>query len=167
MRKDILLKTAPLFFLSLFSNQAFAQNAENQKETIENKEFTLPDVSQTIICTRLEGRTPVPEAESLESLASHKCSMAIFLSVQMIDEVVKRLLKHYDKTTPIAIVQRATWEDQKVVMGTLETIAELVKKEKITKTAQILVGNFMGNEYSKSKLYDKAFSHEFRKGIEE
>ncbi len=131
------------------------------------KEFTLPDVSQTIICTRLEGRTPVPEAESLERLASHKCSMAIFLSVQMIDEVVKRLLKHYDKTTPIAIIQKATWEDQKIVMGTLETIAELVKKEKITKTAQILVGNFMGNEYSKSKLYDKAFSHEFRKGIEE
>ena len=131
------------------------------------KEFTLPDVSQTIICTRLEGRTSVPEAESLESLASHKCSMAIFLSVQMIDEVVKRLLKHYDKTTPIAIVQRATWEDQKIVMGTLENIAELVKKEKITKTAQILVGNFMGNEYSKSKLYDKAFSHEFRKGIKE
>ena len=131
------------------------------------KEFTLPDVSQTIICTRLEGRTPVPETESLESLASHKCSMAIFLSVQMIDEVVKRLLKHYEKTTPIAIVQRATWNDQKIIMGTLENIAQKVKDEKITKTAQILVGNFMGDEYSKSKLYDKTFSHEFRKGIEE
>jgi len=129
------------------------------------KEFTLPDVSQTIICTRLEGRTPVPETESLESLASHKCSMAIFLSVQMIDEVVKRLLKHYDKTTPIAIVQRATWDDQKIIMGTLENIAQKVKDEKITKTAQILVGNFMGDEYSKSKLYDKTFSHEFRRGI--
>ena len=131
------------------------------------KEFTLPDVSQTIICTRLEGRTPVPETESLESLASHKCSMAIFLSVQMIDEVVKRLRKHYDKTTPIAIVQRATWEDQKIVMGTLENIAQKVKDEKITKTAQILVGNFVGDEYSKSKLYDKTFSHEFRRGVEE
>ena len=136
-------------------------------KTEDGKEFTLPDVSQTIICTRLEGRTSVPEAESLESLASHKCSMAIFLSVQMIDEVVKRLLKHYDKTTPIAIVQRATWEDQKIVMGTLENIAQKVKDEKIMKTAQILVGNFMGDEYSKSKLYDKTFSHEFRRGVKE
>ena len=131
------------------------------------KEFTLPDVSQTVICTRLEGRTPVPESESLESLASHKCSMAIFLSVQMIDGVVERLKKHYDINTPIAIIQKATWEDQKIVMGTLENIAELAKKEKITKTAQILVGNFMGNDYSKSKLYDKTFSHEYRKGIKE
>ena len=102
------------------------------------KEFTLPDVSQTVICTRLEGRTPVPETESLESLASHKCSMAIFLSVQMIDKVVKKLLKHYDESTPIAIVQKASWKDQK-----------------------------MGNEYSKSKLYDKTFTHEYRKGIKE
>ena len=125
------------------------------------KEFTLPDVSQTVICTRLEGRTPVPETESLESLASHKCSMAIFLSVQMIDKVVKKLLKHYDESTPIAIVQKASWKDQKIA------IEEIVKKEKITKTAQILVGNFMGNEYSKSKLYDKTFTHEYRKGIKE
>ena len=131
------------------------------------KEFTLPDVSQTVICTRLEGRTPVPETESLESLASHKCSMAIFLSVQMIDKVVKKLLKHYDESTPIAIVQTASWKDQKIAMGTLGNIEEIVKIEKITKTAQILVGNFMGNEYSKSKLYDKTFTHEYRKGIKE
>lgn len=131
------------------------------------KEFTLPDVSQTVICTRLEGRTPVPETESLESLASHKCSMAIFLSVQMIDKVVKKLLKHYDESTPIAIVQKASWKDQKIAMGTLGNIEEIVKKEKITKTAQILVGNFMGNEYSKSKLYDKTFTHEYRKGTKE
>lgn len=131
------------------------------------KEFTLPDVSQTVICTRLEGRTPVPETESLESLASHKCSMAIFLSVQMIDKVVKKLLKHYDESTPIAIVQKASWKDQKIAMGTLGNIEEIVKKEKITKTAQILVGNFMGNEYSKSKLYDKTFTHKYRKGIKE
>ena len=131
------------------------------------KEFTLPDVSQTVICTRLEGRTPVPETESLESLASHKCSMAIFLSVQMIDKVVKKLLKHYDESTPIAIVQKASWKDQKIAMGTLGNIEEIVKKEKITKTAQILVGNFMGNEYSKSKLYDKTFTHEYSKGIKE
>ena len=128
------------------------------------KEFTLP--SQTVICTRLEGRTPVPEKESLESLAAHRASMAIFLSVHMIGDVVKRLATSYPMTTPIAVVQRATWEDQKVVMGTLETIEKLVKEAGISKTAQILVGDFLGNEYEKSKLYDKTFTHEFRKGIE-
>lgn len=130
------------------------------------KEFTLPSVSQTVICTRLEGRTPVPEKESLESLAAHRASMAIFLSVHMIGDVVKRLATSYPMTTPIVVVQRATWEDQKVVMGTLETIEELVKEAGISKTAQILVGDFLGNEYEKSKLYDKTFTHEFRKGIE-
>ncbi|MEG0398417.1 MAG: precorrin-4 C(11)-methyltransferase, partial [Cetobacterium sp.] len=130
------------------------------------KEFTLPGISQTVICTRLEGRTPVPEKEALESLASHKASMAIFLSVHMIGDVIKRLATHYPMTTPIAIVQRATWEDQKIVMGTLETIEEKVKEANISKTAQILVGDFLGNEYEKSKLYDKHFTHEFRKGIE-
>ena len=130
------------------------------------KEFTLPNVSQTVICTRIEGRTPVPERESLESLASHQASMAIFLSVYMIDRVVESLLKHYPKTTPVAIVQRATWEDQKIVLGTLETIEEKVREANINKTAQILVGNFLGKEYEKSKLYDKYFSHEFRQGIE-
>lgn len=131
------------------------------------KEFTLPDVSQTVICTRLAGRTPVPEKESLESLASHRASMAIFLSVQMIDEVVEKLLKHYPITTPVAVVQRASWKDEKKVIGTLENISELVKKENITKTAQILVGDFLGNDYSKSKLYDKTFTHEYRQGKSE
>lgn len=130
------------------------------------KEFTLPSISQTVICTRLEGRTPVPEKESLESLASHRASMAIFLSVHMIGDVVKRLVTHYPMTTPIAVVQRATWEDQKIVLGTLETIEEKVKKANITKTAQILVGDFLGDKYEKSLLYDKHFTHEFRKGIE-
>ena len=102
------------------------------------KEFTLPDVSQTVICTRLAGRTPVPERESLESLASHRASMAIFLSVQMIDEVVEKLSIHYPMDTPVAVVQRATWKDEKKVIGTLATISDLVKKENITKTAQIL-----------------------------
>lgn len=131
------------------------------------KEFTLPNVSQTVICTRLEGRTPVPEEESLDKLASHKCSMAIFLSVHMIDDVVEKLLKYYDEDTPIAIVQRATWKDQKIVQGKLNNIVEVVKESNITKTAQILVGNFLGNKYSKSKLYDKYFTHEFREGIKE
>ena len=131
------------------------------------KEFTLPDVSQTVICTRLAGRTPVPEKESLESLASHRASMAIFLSVQMIDEVVEKLLKHYPITTPVAVVQRASWKDEKKVVGTLENISDLVKKENITKTAQILVGDFLGDNYSKSKLYDKTFTHEYRQGKSE
>lgn len=130
------------------------------------KEYTLPNVSQTVICTRLEGRTPVPESEKLEELAKHKCSMAIFLSVHMIGEVVKRLMTSYSPDTPIAVVQRASWKDEKIVVGTLETIEELVKNAGINKTAQILVGNFLGNEYEKSKLYDKYYTHEYRKGID-
>ena len=127
------------------------------------KEFTLPDVSQTVICTRVAGRTSVPEDEDLDKLASHKASMAIFLSVGMINEVVKKLKKHYPGSTPAAVVQRASWPEQEILIGTLDDIAQKVEKEKITKTAQILVGNFLGNEYKKSKLYDEKFTHEYRK----
>ncbi|MGO1652005.1 cobalt-precorrin-4/precorrin-4 C(11)-methyltransferase, partial [Senegalia sp. (in: firmicutes)] len=127
-----------------------------------NKEFTLPDVSQSVICTRLEGRTPVPELESLEKLASHKSSMAIFLSIQMMDKVVEKLLTHYDENTPVAVVQKATWPDEKIVEGTLKDISKKVEEADIRKTAQILVGNFLGDKYSLSKLYDKNFSHEYR-----
>lgn len=130
------------------------------------KEFTMPEVSQTVICTRLEGRTPVPEKEKLESLASHQASMAIFLSVQMIDEVVKSLSVHYPMTTPIAVVQKATWDDQKFVLGTLQDIAEKVKDAGINKTAQILVGDFLGEQLAQSKLYDKHFTHEYRQARE-
>jgi len=127
-----------------------------------NKEFTLPDISQTVICTRLEGRTPVPESESLDKLASHKASMAIFLSVHMIDNVVSRLTKHYDKDTPVAVIQKATWDDQKIVQGKLSNISDKVKEANINKTAQILVGDFLGDKYSLSKLYDASFSHGYR-----
>jgi len=127
------------------------------------KEFTLPSISQTVICTRMEGRTPVPEKEKLRLLASHQASMAIFLSVQKIEDVVEELVVHYPKTTPVAVVQRASWPDQKVVYGTLETISERVKEADITKTAQILVGEFLGDEYEFSKLYDPTFTHEYRK----
>ncbi len=126
------------------------------------KEFTLPNVSQTVICTRMEGRTPVPEKESLESLAAHRASMAIFLSVQMIDKVVEKLTVHYPKRTPVAVVQRATHSDQKVVLGRLEDIVQKVKDANITKTAQILVGDFLDTEYELSKLYDASFAHEYR-----
>lgn len=127
------------------------------------KEFTLPSVSQTVILTRVEGRTKVPKLEQLDKLAAHQTSMAIFLSVQMIDKVVNQLLSHYSPETKIAVIQKASWPDEKIVMGTLTTIAEDVKKANITKTAQILVGDFLGDQYELSKLYDKTFSHEYRK----
>lgn len=130
------------------------------------KEFTLPDISQTVICTRLEGRTPVPESESLESLASHRASMAIFLSVHMIDEVASRLIPHYGESAPVAIVQKASWSDQKIVTGTLSNIAKKAREAGIEKTAQILVGEFLGDEYSRSKLYAPDFSHGYRGGNE-
>ncbi|WP_061316218.1 precorrin-4 C(11)-methyltransferase [Clostridium botulinum] len=131
------------------------------------KEFTLPGVSQTVILTRVEGRTPVPEKEDLELLASRGASMALFLSVGMIDKVVTKLRKGYGRNVPIAVIQRATWQDEKVVIGTLDDIAKKVKDANITKTAQILVGDFIDCKYDKSLLYDEKFTHEFRKGINE
>lgn len=131
------------------------------------REFTLPSVSQTVILTRVEGRTPVPEKENLEKLASIGASMALFLSVSMIDKVVEKLRKGYGRNVPIAVIQRATWGDQKTVIGTLDDIAEKVKKENITKTAQILVGDFIDCEYDRSLLYDENFTHMFRKGKDE
>ncbi|MDK2919074.1 MAG: precorrin-4/cobalt-precorrin-4 C11-methyltransferase [Candidatus Petromonas sp.] len=131
------------------------------------KEFTLPGVSQTVILTRMEGRTPVPEKESIESLAQHRASMCVFLSVHMIDKLVEKLLVHYPLNTPIAVIQRASWNDEKIVVGTLEDIADKVKEADITKTAQILVGDFLGDEYELSKLYDKGFSHGYRRAKDE
>lgn len=128
-----------------------------------NKEFTLPGISQTIICTRLEGRTSVPEKENLENLAKHRASMAIFLSIQNIKEAVEKLLTGYEKYTPVAVVYKATWKEQKIIFGTLLDIVNKVKKEDIKKSAVILVGDFLGNKYERSKLYDKSFSHEYRK----
>ncbi len=129
------------------------------------REFTLPDVSQTVILTRIEGRTPVPENENLVSLAKHKASMAIFLSVQDIDNVVQKLLEGYENPkTPVAVVYRASWEDEDIVIGTLENIAEKVKAAGIRKQAQILVGDFIDTDYSLSKLYDRTFTTEYRKG---
>ncbi len=127
------------------------------------KGFTLPGVTQTVILTRMEGRTPVPEKESIESLAKHRATMCLFLSVHMIDKLVERLLTSYTVNTPVAVIQKASWEDQKILIGTLGDIAEKVKDEGITKTAQILVGDFLGDEYELSKLYDKNFSHEYRR----
>ena len=130
------------------------------------REFTLPDVTQTIILTRIKGRTPVPEKENLVKLAKHKASMAIFLSVQDIDTVVEELIEGYgSEDTPVAVVYKASWEDEKIIIGTLKDIAERVKSEGINKTAQILVGNFIQGAYERSKLYDPTFTHEYRDGI--
>lgn len=129
-----------------------------------NKEFTLPGVSQTVILTRLEGRTPVPEKEDIEALASHGASMAIFLSVHDIEGVVEKLKKGYGRDdVPVAVVYKASWQDQQVVFGRLSSIADKVIEKGISKTAQILVGDFLESDYERSKLYDPSFSHEYRK----
>jgi len=129
------------------------------------REFTLPGISQTVIITRLEGKTPVPEAESLELLAAHKCSMAIFLSVQDIDKVVARLVKGYGSTeVPAAVVYKATWPEQRIICGTLGDIADKVKAEGIGNFSQILVGGFIEGDYGRSLLYHPDFSHGFREG---
>lgn len=126
-------------------------------------EYTVPEVSQSLIITRMEGRTPVPEKEKLRSFAAHQTSMAIFLSVSSIEEVVRELTEGgYPSDTPCTVIYKATWKDEKQVSGTLETIAELVRKEKIKKTALILVGRFLGEEYHYSKLYAPTFQHEYR-----
>ncbi|MGN0581219.1 MAG: precorrin-4 C(11)-methyltransferase [Oscillospiraceae bacterium] len=131
------------------------------------KEYTLPDVTQTVILTRMEGRTPVPERESIEELAKHRATMILFLSVGMIDELVIKLKTSYPETTPVAVVYKASWPDQKIIYGTLSDIAAKVKEAGIRKTALVTVGDFLGNEYELSKLYDKTFSHEYRQGISE
>ncbi|MCC7554418.1 MAG: precorrin-4 C(11)-methyltransferase [Methanobacteriaceae archaeon] len=126
-------------------------------------ELTLPEISQTVIITRPEGRTPKPEDESLTSLASHHATMCIFLGIGMIDKVVEDLSEEYDENTPVAVVRKATWEDQLIIKGTLKTIAQKVKDENITKTAMIIVGDVLDpGDFTPSKLYDKNFKHEYR-----
>ena len=130
-------------------------------------ELTLPEVSQTVIFTRRGGRTPVPEKEDLALLAAHQATMMIFLSVGMIEEVVTDLLAGgYPEDTPVAIVEKVSWPDEKQIRGTLSTIAALVKEAGITKTAIIAVGKVLaeGPPPALSKLYDEAFTHGYRKG---
>ena len=127
-------------------------------------EYTLPDVSQTVILTRMAGRTPVPERESIESLAAHNATMVIFLSAGMTGELSERLISGgYSPDTPAAIVYKATWKDEKVVRCTVGTLAEAARENGISRTALITVGDFLGNEYELSKLYDKDFETGFRK----
>lgn len=126
-------------------------------------EYTVPEISQSLIITRMAGRTPTPALESLESFAAHRTSMAIFLSVQDISQVVGKLVKGgYPLSTPVAVIYKATWPDEKSVRGTLDDIAGKVNEAGIRKTALILVGDFLGEEYYYSKLYAADFSHEYR-----
>ncbi len=131
------------------------------------KEYTLPGVSQTVILTRMEGRTPVPEPEHIERLAAHRSSMVVFLSVGEIDTLSEKLrMGGYPADTPAAVVYKASWEEEKIVTGTLLDIADKVKAAAIRKTALVLVGGFLGDKFERSRLYDEHFSHEFRKGKE-
>lgn len=124
-------------------------------------EYTPAEVSQTLIITRMAGRTPVPEPENLRALASHRASMTLFLSVSMLKDVCAELTAGgYPEDTPVAVVYKATWPEQEVVRGTLADIAE--KAAHIKKTALILVGDFLRESDKRSKLYDPAFAHACR-----
>jgi precorrin-4/cobalt-precorrin-4 C11-methyltransferase len=131
-------------------------------------EYTLPEVSQSLIITRLEGRTAVPEGERIELLAQHGASMAIYLSAGMMDELSRKLMQGgYSADTPAAIVYKATWPEEKKIVCTVGTLAESARQEEIYKTAVVLVGDAIGcGDYGKSKLYDPTFSTEFRKARE-
>lgn len=132
------------------------------------REYTLPGVSQTVILTRMEGRTAVPEREQIEMLAAHQTTMVIFLSVGQIEELVIRLQDGgYPQDTPAAVVYKASWEDEKIVVGTLADIAAKVREAGIRKTALVTVGRFLGDSFELSKLYDASFTHEYRQAKSE
>ena len=128
-------------------------------------EYTLPGVSQTVIITRAAGRTPVPEKENIRSLAAHRATMAIFLSAGLLEQLEEDLVEGgYPPETPAAIVYKATWPDEKVCICQVSTLAETAQKEGINKTALILVGDFLGQQYDRSLLYHPNFTTSFREG---
>ena len=130
-------------------------------------EYTLPDVSQSVVITRMAGRTPVPEKESIEKCAAHQSTMVIFLSTGLLDELEGRLIEGgYEEDTPAAIVYKATWPEEKVFRCTVSTLAKTAKENQITKTALIVVGKVLDTTYERSKLYDPGFTTEFRKGTD-
>lgn len=133
-----------------------------------NLEYTLPEVSQSVIITRMAGRTPVPEKESIESFAAHQATMVVFLSTGLLEELSKRLIEGgYSKDTPAAIVYKATWEDEKSFVCTVGTLAQTAKENQITKTALMIIGEAVAHSnYERSKLYDPGFTTEFRKGTD-
>lgn len=133
-----------------------------------NLEYTLPEVSQSLIITRMEGRTKVPEKESIESFAAHQASMAIYLSTGMLEELSRRLIEGgYKADTPAALVYKATWPEEQAFVCTVGTVAKTAEKNGITKTALVLVGDVIAHTgYERSRLYAPDFSTEFRKASE-
>ena len=132
-----------------------------------NAEYTLPGVSQTVIITRMEGRTPVPEGERLAALAAHGATMVIFLSIGLIDKVQAALLQGaYTAATPAAVVYKATWPEEKILRCTVGKLAAQTQAAGITKTALIVVGDFLAARYDRSCLYDPAFTTEYRRGTQ-
>lgn len=127
-------------------------------------ELTLPEVSQTVIVTRAAGRTPVPPTEALDSLAAHQVTMAIFLSSSLAAEVQAQLLKHYPAETPVAVVQRASWPDQKILRTTVDSLAATMKEAAVSRTAIIYVGAALAGQGEESHLYARGFSHGYRRG---
>lgn len=131
-----------------------------------NLEYTLPNVSQSVVITRMAGRTPVPDKESIESFAAHGATMVVFLSTGMLEELSGRLIAGgYTEDTPAAIVYKATWEDEKTCVCTVGTLAETARKENITKTALMIIGDVVTHShYDRSLLYHPEFTTEFRRG---
>lgn len=129
-----------------------------------NLEYTLPDVSQSVIITRMAGRTPVPKKEEIASLAAHQATMVVFLSTGMLEKLSERLIAGgYTADTPAAIVYKATWEDEKTFVCTVGTLAETARKNNITKTALMIIGDVVSHShYNRSELYNPAFTTEFR-----
>ena len=129
-------------------------------------EYTLPDVSQTVIITRAAGRTPVPEKESIVSLAAHQATMVLFLSTSLTEKLQRELLEGgYSENTPVAIVYKATWQDEKIFRCTVNTLHKTVTENGLKKTALIIVGECMGDKYLRSMLYHPGFTTEFREAL--
>lgn len=130
-------------------------------------EYTLPNVSQSVVITRMAGRTSVPDTESIKEWAAHKSTMVIFLSMGLLKELEKELIEGgYEKDTSAAIVYKATWPEEKVFHCTVSTLEETAKKNGVTKTALVVIGNVLNCSYDRSKLYDPGFTTEFRKGTD-
>lgn len=129
-------------------------------------EYTLPEITQTLILTRMEGRTPVPELEALEKLAAHQSSMVIYLSMGLMDKVIPILKRHYGETAAVAVIYRASHPDEKIIRTSLEELQAKVTEAGITKHAVIVISKVLGvtSVADRSKLYDKTFTHEYRKG---
>ena len=127
------------------------------------QEYTLPGISQTVIITRMEGRTPVPDREKLRSLAEHQATMCIFLSVHMFADLVRDLMEGgYPADTPVAVVEKASWPDQRIFRGTLTTIADQLAAAGVNRTAMVIIGKVLDGDYEKSRLYAPEFAHMFR-----